>query len=462
MKNILRFLSILSILASVVLVVHFRTIPMGKLWENYIVLYVPTETDNEIVLNTLDNYEVENIVSLSGQYLPLNISEDSLEYIMYESTIDSKENEYINNRKSYFFDKSNRYRLYYIPKEYEKNVHKSFVSFKENNIQCGLDTNSTYPVLYPAVILFVAFLFFLFCKNRKLFFFSSLIPVVYVFCNPFFPVALSICLIILCIFFICNIWKRKEAFSYLSSYVFVPICFVVAALCGFSSSLNTGIFFLVSIAGVINVMVTYSWIQNYYRNRKPFIPVYIRPAKMVSLCSNKFKTTFTIAFGSGLLLLAVFTFTSSGKFINKSAKVLLPGATEERAAELPQLKDYYKWTWNIQTYPYKSLNSDSDDEFEISFPKYSSENGIITMTEDVLKYDEEYQDTVFNNINDLNFNSIESVLKSEGKDFIGGYTSSNSYHIDLFGIIMIIICYSILLFIFFSIIIRSVRKGTKK
>ena len=76
-----------------------------------------------------------------------------------------------------------------------------------------------------------------------------------------------------------------------------------------------------------------------------------------------------------------------------------------------------------------------------------------------MAYNQSFKDSVYENIDSLQFNSIEKVLKSEGKDFSGGYSPTNSYTVDLFGIIMSLICVFILLFIYIS---TMIRKGTKR
>ena len=76
-----------------------------------------------------------------------------------------------------------------------------------------------------------------------------------------------------------------------------------------------------------------------------------------------------------------------------------------------------------------------------------------------MAYNQSFKDLTFEGISDLPDNTIEKVLKSEGKDFKGGYSVTNAYTADLFGIIMCLICVFILLFIYISTIIR---KGIKR
>ena len=76
-----------------------------------------------------------------------------------------------------------------------------------------------------------------------------------------------------------------------------------------------------------------------------------------------------------------------------------------------------------------------------------------------MKYDNQFKREVYEGIDSLNFDSVEKLMKSEAEDFSAGYTAVSSYQINIFGIIMCFICLFILLFIYFSIIIR---KGIRK
>ena len=70
-----------------------------------------------------------------------------------------------------------------------------------------------------------------------------------------------------------------------------------------------------------------------------------------------------------------------------------------------------------------------------------------------------FKQSVYDGIDNLDFYSIESVIKLQGDDFKAGYTDSASYNISIFSIIMMILCFIMLLFIYFSAIIG---KGGKR
>ena len=155
MNKALKVISSFVVLISISVIVMFRSVPAGKLWQDYSVLYVPNTTEDSVVMSALSDAGIDDVVALSNQFLPLNISEDSLEYAMYKVNIGSDSNAYVENRNSYFFDKSKNFRIYYIPSSYEHKISKAISSLENNHISCGLDASAGYPILFPIVVLLI-------------------------------------------------------------------------------------------------------------------------------------------------------------------------------------------------------------------------------------------------------------------------------------------------------------------
>jgi hypothetical protein len=302
---------------------------------------------------------------------------------------------------------------------------------------------------------------FLFVKHKISFACGSIIPLIFLYSNPYYPVATAICLLLLCLFFISNIWRRKGAFNSLLNKYSFPAMLGISLLCVFSSSLVSGFLYLLALLGTAAALTACWYTEDYLRKRKSFVPVYIRSAKRISLFAGKIFTIMNIVTGAVALFILLIFVTSSNTISNNSAKLLFPASTSTNDSKLPQFEDYYKWNWNVKTYPYKSLNAadSADDTVEFSEFVENEESGIITEKVTSLKYDNSFKKEVYEGIDKLQFDSVEKLMKSEGDDFSGGYTAASSYQINLFGIIMCFICLFILLFIYFSIIIR---KGIRK
>lgn len=455
----INFFAPFAFIISIILILSFKTIPTGKLWNNYSVLYVPIQENDDEVINSLTDCNIQDYVALSKQYLPINLSQNSIEYSMYKLIISNNESEYQNKRLNYFYDKSNLYRLYYIPNNNKSQLNNVVESLNIKKIKCGVDSSTSYPWILPIIGFVIIILLSFFSKNKNVFFIGSISPLIFLFCNPFFPIAFSLCLLLLVIFFISNIWKRKDFILTLINSYSVCSLLGLSLLCAFSSSIKTGFLFFFELISTYSVLQIYYSIENYFRRKKSFIPVYIKTSKMVNMYANKSISILLILFTVFLLYFGVMLFSSNENFNSHFSKLLLPANTEIKDDRLSQFEDYYKWTWTIKTAPYISLNQNKKSNI-VEYPKYfEDEKGLIKETKEIMTYNQDFREKIFNEIDSLQFNSIEKVLKSEGSHFNGGYKSTNSYHNSIFGIIMSFICLFMLLFLYFSIIIK---RGTNK
>ena len=457
MNKNLQYIAPLVFLFSLILLFSVKSIPSGKLWKEYNIVYVPVSSDDSSIKKAFIECGIEDIVSLSGQFLPLSLNENSIEISMLRLNYSSKDYSYLSRRNAFFYDKTKQYRLYYIPSQYKQKLSDAVNAIEARGIPCGTDTSASYPWLLPFICLLLCGMLFIFVKNKIPFVCASIIPLVFLYSNPFYPVALSTCLILLCLFFTANVWRRKDAVSWLISRRFIPAMLAVSLISAFSGSLLSGFLYFAAAAGTAGALLSVKFLEEWWRSRKVFVPVYIRPAKRVSIFAGKAFTTLSIVTGSAVLLLALFFLTSSGSVSSKVSKLLLPSYTSLKSEELPQFEDYYKWVWNVETYPYLSLNSDYSTKDKIEFTEFveNAETGIIQSNQKVMIYDDDFKINVYDGIDKLSFNSVEKVMKSEGSNFTAGYSALSSSHLNLFGIIMCFICVLLLLFIYISIIIKK-------
>ena len=458
MNKYLKIISPLIFLISLILIIAFKTVPSGKLWKDYSVVCVPVSASDASVMQAIENAGIQDAVSLSGQYLPISLSENSIEISMLRLNYTSSQYTYLNKRNAMFFDKSQTYRLYYIPAKYNAETANLVKSLENQGIECIKDSSANYPWLLPFIALLLAAMLFLFVRNKYVFISGAVIPLVFLYSNPFYPVATATCLTLLCLFYISNVWRRKGAVAILLSRHSGPAMLAISFVCAFSSSLSTGFLFLAVLAGTAGALYSCMIIENFIRERKPFVPVYIRSAKRVSLFAGKTFITMSIVTGVVAIFILLVFITSSTSISTSSAKLLFPGNSVNKDEGLPQFEDFYEWNWNVKTYPYKSLNNSySSDENVITFSNFieNPETGIISEEITSMSYDDSFRNQMYEGIDKLQFNSIEKIMKSEGENFSGGYTATSSYQINIFGIIMCFICLFILLFIYFSIIIRK-------
>ena len=166
MNKYLKISSPFVFLISLILILSLKTLPSGKLWKNYYVVCVPVNTADSSVMTAIENAGIQNVVSLSGQYLPISLSENSIEVSMLRLNYKSAEYAYLNKRNAMFFDKSQAYRLYYIPGQYTAETNTLVKLLANQGINCIKDDSSNYPWLLPFIGLLLAVMLFLFVKNN--------------------------------------------------------------------------------------------------------------------------------------------------------------------------------------------------------------------------------------------------------------------------------------------------------
>lgn len=444
-------------LLSLFLFFSLRTMPQGKLWEDYSVIYVPVKTSDSLVVSILNECEIKNYVSLSNQYLPVALSSSSLEISMFNLNRDNPAYSYYKNRDSYFYDKSRTYRLYYIPKSQQNKIEKCYSLLSQNGVDYGTDSQTSYPHIVLVILGVAVFILTLFSKNKNLFILSVVAPFLFFVYNPFFPVAISSCLILIICFYIAKLWNRDGIFMTLIHQYHLSTMTVLAFVTAFSCGFKTGLISLILIISEVSFFYSYYCVEEYIKNKRLFVPVFIKPARRVSLKDRKVKYSFLCLSLCSVFVVAVFFLSSASSVTANLSKVLLP-ANASADEKLVQFEDYYNWMWNVKSYPYRSLNSENGRHDYVEFPVYSEDNGKIYESKQIMVFNQSFKDSVYEQIDSLPFNAIEKVLKSEGKDFSGGYKSSDSHSTSLFSIILMIICVFVLLFIYFFIIIDTRNK----
>ncbi|MCR4735797.1 MAG: hypothetical protein K5829_12430 [Treponema sp.] len=459
MKVLKKIIPVLLAIAISLLLIIFKTTPSGKLWNEYSVLYTDLAVQDSLVIQAFDTFGVKDFVCASNQDVPYVFYNEYLERMTIRITENFESFKYIKDRQKYFYDKSGEFRLYYAPKNYKKKL-VDCASYLETatGLKAGVDSSSSYMRLL--VIIFAVFVILLtfFSTKKFLFIFSCIIPTIYSFCFPFYSSIIADSVFVLCLFLFCNLWERAGSLKVLTKGFFIPALFIFSIVLAFSASISAGLFYILTILGSASVILFYLYLEEIYYSRLSFTPVMIRPARMISPYAGKKKLVlFSSIIVTGLVII-FFMLTSSGNFSLKTSSIELPAESKQRDESLPQLEDYYKWNWNVTSYPYKSLNT-NDDENSIMYPRFIYSNGIISEKKEVMIYNDAYKEKVFNQIDELNYNSIEKVIKSQNADFVPGYKTSGSYQVNIFSVICMFICFTMLLFIFISAIIR---KGGKK
>ena len=462
MNIVKKVLPWVGILITAILTITFRTIPKGKTWKNYNIVYVKTNTITQNIDQILYDSGVSEFVSLKNQRIPIMLSHNSIEETMLKLNISSPENKYLYDRQNYFHDSNGEYTLYYIPDHYGKKIDSAVQQLNKAGMKAGIDSTLSYLWLIPAVVITLAIILTFCSRHKAVFFISAILPCIYSLCNAFYANAIAVVIVLLLLFIISNIYNRKGAVNkILKNNLLVVIAAGISFLSAFSVSLLSGIIYIVMLAGTLCAFLAGTGFVVSRNNKYEFKPVLIVSAKRVSVYGKKSGLILPVVLASVIVIIAYFllgSFNIAGT-TNKD-KILLPGKTEVSDAKLPLLEDYFRWNWNVITAPYKSINGNSEyDDNHVVYPRFEAEDGILTQKNYTLYYNQSFKNEIYDKIDNLDFYSIETVLKDQGNDFYAGYIKSASYNTSIFSIIMMILCFCMLLFIYFSAIIG---KGGKK
>ena len=462
MNIVKKVFPLLGIIITAVLTITFRTIPKGKTWNNYNVLYVKTSTIPADFDRLMKNEGINEYVSLQNQRIPIMLARNSIEEVLLKINISSQENQYLYDRQNYFYDSKGDYSLFYIPDHYGKKLDKALEALTKAGARAGIDSNLSYLWLLPLVVVILTIILTLLSKNKGFFLLTAILPLLYVFCNAFYASAISVIILLLSLFMLSNIYKRRGAFNKLvGQHLLILIALGLSVAASFSVSFLSGFFYIILLGGTFCAVLTALNLDKKVTSRYDFQPLMIRSAKRVSVYGNKANLVLPLILLASVVIIAYFLLGSFNIAGSKNKdNLLLPGKTQTADQKLPLLEDYYRWNWNVRTAPYKSLNDNGEYDTEhVVYPEFVVEDGIISRQNLNMYYNQSFKQEVFDNIENLDFYSIENVLKDQGKEFLAGYTKAASYNVSIFGIIMMIICFGMLLFIYFS---AMIRKGGKR
>lgn len=459
MNKLKKLFPVLLLAIISVLTIFFRYIPKRKIWKEYKIIYVAKNCPAQEVELLLQQEGINDFVCLENQRIPIMLTKNSPEETMLKLNISSSENQYIYERNNYFYDSKGEYSVYYIPQKYSGRISAVLNQLKKSGYTAGADAELPYLIFLPVIVVALAVLLTVFSKNKAFMLLSAVSPCIYIFCNAFYCSAISVIILLLCIFIISNVLGRKGAVQKLVKHIILIVALVISVISSFSMAFLPGLFYLLCIGGALCGALISQNLKAFRFRKTEFAPVFIRSASKVSVYGTKSKLILPLTLAASVLVFVYFAVGSSSQTgIKSDSSLLLPGAVSQAdysgPGKLPEIEDFFRWNWNVLISPYKSLNDNCEyDDEHIVYPRYEQNDGIITRINQVMYYDKAFKEQIYDGIDQLDFNSIESVIKSEGPDFVPGYTKSGSYNISIFSIIMMIMGFFVLLFIYFSAMI---------
>jgi len=453
------------IAASVCCLIFCRSIPVARIWNNYQVLYVSNKTDEKTVLDYLHDAGCRDVISLSEQHTPLFSPYTPVEK-------NGGKDAYLVKRLSYFTDKTNAYRLFYIPESYEHQTAKAVTALsKELGIKAGLDGTSSYPWLVPIICCVLFLVFLLFSKNKMVFAAAAIFPVLLTWSKPFYPNAAGIILLLLAILLSERYWKREGALKLLCSNMYI-LALGVCSLVTVFSSLQSGLLYILMLCASVAMLLLYRKREIKKDDESSFTFSLIIPAKMMPVMYKKASGYLLLSATSLFILFLLFM--TSARFIPQisvnglSIPSPVPASENSSTSEIPSLNDYFVWAWNTITFPYRNLN-DKEDAGQppetIKYPEYkNSDRGIVEYTEIPYQFNNDFMNTAEKSIDGLEYPAIEKLMKKQGRNVNVSYvekSSGNTKDAKSLVFILISMVIPILLYLYYTISGRRKYENSK-
>lgn len=458
-RSVLTFISVVVIFAEALLLFLLRSVPAGKIWNGYTVVYTDAAFPESSVVSRLKDAGCDEIISAGAQRTPFRPH--------FLQVLPARFNSYPASRAGYFTDYSKNFSLYYVP---DGNASRVAVALRrlstETGMQAGIDRGTRYPFFALCICVLVFLLFCFFSEHTVPFCVSCIFPVLLVFSKPFYPVSSAVILYMLLFYLSLRLWKRKGALQLLikSPYVILPLLasFIVISLCGWQEAVLA----VSSFAASIGALFLVNQFEIFSASKSPFKVAKIFSASQIPLMSKRtfYHTLLCILPLAALLL----SFILTAEFAPRAgAGISLPAPVESgEAGDLPSFNDFYEWTWNLEALPYRNLNreavyADVNEGDSIYIPEFEERDGMIFEVEtEYLKYDDSFRLSVNAVIESLDYGAIEKVLQSQGTSYSVSYSpvGAGSPRQDFFSLILVLIC----LFVPVALSLLYIIKGRGK
>ena len=430
-KKIIIFCSVAAVLFFIPII--FRSVPSGNLWKGYRIVYVDETADEDYVADILKKAGCESVISLASQGFPVVLPVDSVERSLALSFAD--EDGYLAKRRAYFFDRGNRYRLYYIEDRYEGLAEDALRVFRNAGVDAGLDTQSVYPFIVPLVCIAFALLLCILSSHRLLFFVTALFPISFAVCVPFYSAASAGCLLLYALFIALRLWRRRGAFSFIKTDISVITFSAAAFTIACVSSLRSALLFTAAAGGIVFSLFAFSEAEKLYEVRYRFRPVPIRPAREMPLFTKKIMRGAVACASSIAVFFAASLFSTvfAASPFSRTARLEFPSAAGgSMTGSFPTLNEYVAWCWNTKTAPYRSIyeqkkyDKNPKDGDSIAFPRFTDSEQGISSTSVSMIFDKNFSDAVVGDIDALPYPAVEKLLKAQGENAHTGYAFSVS------------------------------------
>lgn len=439
----------LFMLVSAIVIFASHSVSVSQIWKGYRVLYVPVSASEESVLSVLSQAGCRDVISLGSQRIPLSTK-------FFSSLVDTSS--YLEDRLGYFRDAGGDYRLYYIPDNYEKESELAVNRLvREQHLSAGLDSKESYPFMVPLIILAVYAFLCIVSFKRLHFALPALFPLFLSFSRPFYSVACGCLFLIFAIFLAGSVWERKWAVSSVFRNFYVDALLLLSLILLFASSPGCLALALLALAASACAILFLRELKIIKDRNSSFSYSFIFTARQIPIFyarTARFMLCLLVPIFAFLLM-----FIFSAKFsrsvhvsgILMPSPVMVAGSQDIPAdsAVLPNAEDFFKWAWEVISYPYLNLNvphSPVKEGDKLVLPRYDeNDKGIRRKEELVLSYNNSFRRDMEKTVSSLEYPAVEKLLKEQDRNVLVMYSasalgnaSSKGKRGDIFNLIIIV------------------------
>lgn len=417
-----------------------RVAPVSKFFKGYDIVFVENDFPAKNVVEILKENGCKNIISKENQKIPLNLNENSPEVALAKSNLEKST--YLKDRMGFFFDKTQKNNVFYVPEEDLKSAENAVQKISEKGYSAGINATAKFPAVSIVIVVAFSVMIVFFSENRILCALLSVFPVIFSFMMPFSSVSAGLCLFELFMFFYIKFWGRKNSAKKLLKNVMLLTILGTSFLCMVFTKIQAGLFFLLMIFSETSVFLLYKNINQKIDSKYSFNPVSIRTAFSIRIMTKKNRKLLAACAISVLAILVSAVFSSNFASVLKNEKisgVQLPssGATVQN---LPGISDFVDWKWEAMTFPYRSLNKKTSND-AVVFKNFQKKDGFINESVSSIYYNDEFKMNALKEIESLDYPALEKMLVGQGKHARFGYVTSGLQNVSLVMIILLIIAF---------------------
>lgn len=420
-----------------------RVVPVSSFFSGYEVVFVSKELPEENALNILSKNGCTNVISRANQKIPLNLPENSPEAALAKSSLEKST--YIKDRTGFFFDKSEKNNVFYVPEKNLKEAAAAVKEISENEYSAGMNAEGGFPFISIAVVIIFSVLLAFFSENRILCGLSFAYPVLFSFFMPFCSVAAGLCLFELFVFFFLRFWGRKNSAKRLIKSTMLTAILATSFMCMVFTKIQAGFFFVLMCVSELSLFFLYKNIREKNESRYSFRPVKIRTAFSIRILTEKGRKILGLCPLAVLVIFAGTLFSSNLSAVfggGKSSGAMLPSCKAPVSA-LPGLNDFFEWKWEALTFPYRSINvkSRKNTAEPVVFKNFQKKDGFIQESVNSISFNEEFKKNALRDIEDLDYPALEKMIAGQGENARFGYVSSEFQNISLAMMILLAIAF---------------------